>query len=179
MKTNRKGGFTLIELLVVIAIIGILSSIVLVSLNSARQKGKDTHVIADIQQFRTQLESDAAGNYNNSFTWSAGTTLTFGGTSATYQQLFTDLNNNSASSVASTTIANGGSPAAKAQLVVVAGTGTGGTTAITVTAGAISAATPVTAYALYGYTSVGSYFCIDSTGKTNQAAAAATTITCP
>ena len=69
MKTNRKGGFTLIELLVVIAIIGILSSIVLVSLNSARKKGSDTRVISDVNQTRTQLESDYnGGNYSADLT---------------------------------------------------------------------------------------------------------------
>ncbi|MBM2817471.1 MAG: hypothetical protein HW401_61 [Parcubacteria group bacterium] len=46
LKPSR--GFTLIELLVVIAIIGILSSIVLSSLNSARDKGSNAAVKADI-----------------------------------------------------------------------------------------------------------------------------------
>ena len=49
-------GFTLIELLVVIAIIGLLSSVVLASLNTARKKGRDARRLADIAQLQVALE---------------------------------------------------------------------------------------------------------------------------
>lgn len=64
-KANSTTGFTLIELLVVIAIIGILSSVVLASLNTARQKGRDTRRISDIKQLQLALELyyDVNGGY--------------------------------------------------------------------------------------------------------------------
>ena len=53
---NGRQGFTLIELLVVIAIIGILSSVVLASLNSARKKARDARRVSDIKQVQLALE---------------------------------------------------------------------------------------------------------------------------
>ncbi len=48
---NAQSGFTLIELLVVIAIIGVLSSAVLASLNSAREKARDARRLTDLDTF--------------------------------------------------------------------------------------------------------------------------------
>jgi prepilin-type N-terminal cleavage/methylation domain-containing protein len=53
---KNKKGFTLVELLVVIAIIGLLSTIAVVSLTSARGKARDAKRVADMRQLQTALE---------------------------------------------------------------------------------------------------------------------------
>jgi len=67
MYHNRSRGFTLIELLVVIAIIGILSSVVLASLNTARSKGNDAAIQSDLATIQTEAEIYYGGTGNNSY----------------------------------------------------------------------------------------------------------------
>ncbi|MFH0803691.1 MAG: type II secretion system protein GspG [Candidatus Tagabacteria bacterium] len=54
-RVKNKNGFTLIELLVVIAIIGLLSSVVLASVNTARQKAYYARAQADLDQIRKAM----------------------------------------------------------------------------------------------------------------------------
>jgi len=72
-KINTK-GFTLIELLVVIAIIGILASIVLVSLNSARSKGRDAARVTALKEMAKSIQLNDADPAPTFWTTVGGTT---------------------------------------------------------------------------------------------------------
>ncbi len=153
MKNSLKANqaFTLIELLVVIAIIGVLASIILVALNSARVKAKDGKIIADVQQIRVEAFSkfngadySAALNPGNSTPGNANGIIAGSGTKG---KMLTD-----------DAVAQGGSVFA------------------------ITNAGP-TQFAIYGSLQAqpaNTYFCLDSTGRSDQAVTTATpTVACP
>src|SRR6185436_5974958 len=72
-RVSANKGFTLIELLVVIAIIGILASMVLVSLNTARAKGKDARIKGDLSSMRGSAELIFDNHQDYSTVCSGGT----------------------------------------------------------------------------------------------------------
>lgn len=63
---TKMKGFTLIELLVVITIIGILATIVIVNLNSARGRGQDAAITEQMAQVRSQLALYYSDNFGYS-----------------------------------------------------------------------------------------------------------------
>jgi len=75
----NKKGFTLIELLVVIAIIGLLSTLAVVALGSAREKARDSKRLSDLKQIQTALEL----HYTDASSYPESDGLVLGGEGAT------------------------------------------------------------------------------------------------
>jgi len=82
----HKKGFTLIEIMVVVFIIGLLASIVTVSVNQSRMRGRDSRRQADLDTIRTGVELFANQN-NGDYPRVVGATYT----SAVWGAFATDL----------------------------------------------------------------------------------------
>jgi len=150
-------GFTLIELLVVIAIIGVLASVVLVSLNSARKKGKDAAVISDVEQARTTIESGWNGKTYTDLVAGASTSAV-GPNASLISQLANDAaNQNSLPTNANPTGLN------------ISTTASGNVTTYAIYGMLVSTKAPATQM----------YFCIDSTGRANQSNTQNSGASCP
>ena len=77
--SSKVSGFTLIELLVVVDIIGILATITVAVLTSAKKKGEDSGIKEQMTALRTQAELYASENsdsfdgmFTNNNTWASG-----------------------------------------------------------------------------------------------------------
>ena len=150
MTTKFQKGFTLIELLVVIAIIGILSSVVLASLNTARGKGSDAAIKSNLANIRAQAEIlyDTWGGYGVDAT---PTGFTEGACAATADTLFIDPNISKQITAAGDASSGGGIGAGRCVML----TASGGSWAVSVPLKTVPA----------------NAWCVDSTGASKQVTA--------
>lgn len=144
MKLNK--GFTLIELLVVIAIIGILSSVVLASLTTARTRGQAAAVQSQLSNMRAQAELYYSTN-SNSYSATAFAEDSCATTSGT---LFGTASNGLGSLI-NGVLASEGNDATKTRC------------AASATTWAVAAQNPA---------NTANYYCVDSTGTSKDSAQA-------
>lgn len=150
-KLNR--GFTLIELLVVIAIIGILSTIVLASLSTARTKGEDAAIQSTLQSMKTQAELYYSNANPSSYGVTTGSVPTLG-----------------TCNTSGTVFAPSGTGTLGAMITSVKQR----SSTVNCSAGQAAVGT-MTSWAVEALLKGGTYFCVDSTGNSTTTAASSLT----
>jgi type IV pilus assembly protein PilA len=142
LTSERKArGFTLIELLVVISIIGILSAVVLASLNTARKKGNDAAIQSNLVGIQVQAEIYYGTSGNSYGVLGTGTCPSSGSGTVFHDPTIIKA-------ISSTDSVNG-SPTPSS------GTGSG----------TVKCNSTAQTYAIYAYlTGQSGYWCVDSTG---------------
>lgn len=109
MKNNKK-GFTLIEILTVIMIIGILASVILVSMDTARKRAADTTIKNQIGQLRSLAEAlYSFENHYAEFKGASGSTETEDG--VRFNRVRTEINNINGDGEFKIVFSDGDSPA--------------------------------------------------------------------
>lgn len=160
---HAKRGFTLIELLVVIAIIGILSSVVLASLNTARNKGADAAIKGDLAGIRASAEVlyDTLGNEYNTGTAVTSTSCGAIAVASPVTHIANDAGVQSA--IDHAILSNGGNEAT-----------------CNISSGVYAIAVPLKSTNVVSSTSGTDYWCVDSVGTSKAIDAALGTATaCP
>jgi prepilin-type N-terminal cleavage/methylation domain-containing protein len=158
VRTSKSKGFTLIELLVVIAIIGLLASIILASLNTARNKGADATTQGNFDNIRTQSQLFYSNQSPNAYATTSVVAVTTPATTACAAATTFLVDPNVAAEITSTLNAEGAN-----------------TVYCSYTTGAA-------AWMIAATEKTGGYWCVDSTGVEKQEAGsvpAVSTTACP